>query len=142
MNRNEKRRARRAKAAERRATLRAARDGGFTKPYYMKELKKKRNREAVRIREKRKQAYERKIQRVRTYYETEIDRQDVPTIIRELWDMGIKIQNDDYYKDFIDEHENIISRLDIKGIVEDKLRQAEENLSYFDEADTDPLGLF
>jgi hypothetical protein len=65
----------------------------------------------------------------------------VSEIIKEMWNRGYKIRIDQYYKDFIDEHEDLLTSDFIDEIMRDKFEREEEDLrrayEFWDE-DNDP----
>ena len=54
-------------------------------------------------------------------------------IIKEMWNRGYKIRIDQYYKDFIDEHEDLLTSDFIDDIMREKFDREEEELRRQDE---------
>lgn len=135
------RRERRHQSAIRRAKAKSRKDGGFTEEYYLDILEKKRRKELRKIAEKKKATYESRHQHNKSFYESFKENHSVSEIIKEMWNRGYKIRIDQYYKDFIDEHEDLLTSDFIDEIMRDKFEREEEALrrvNEFWDDDSDP----
>lgn len=96
---------------------------------------------AQKMRERRKVDYARKTKNMETFA-SKFNNMEKNAIIRSLYDRGIKIQEDDYYNQFIDEHERDINADLIQNKIDEHLKQAEEFENLWDDynPDMDPLG--
>ena len=123
------RRERRHAAAIRRVKAKSQETmGGFDEKYRIESLEKKRRAELRKIAEKKKASYESRHKHNRSFYEDFKKDHNISEIIKAMWDRGYKIQVDDYYKDFIDEHENILTKSFIDDIMQDRFDKEEREL--------------
>lgn len=122
------RRERRHQSAIRRAKAKSRKTGGFTEEYYLDILEKKRKKELRKIAVKKKATYESRHQHNKSFYESFKENHSVSEIIKEMWNRGYKIRIDQYYKDFIDEHEDLLTSDFIDEIMRDKFEREEEDL--------------
>ena len=116
--------------------------GGFDEKYRLENLEKKRRAELRKIAEKKKASYENRHKHNRSFYEDFKKDHDISEIIKAMWDRGYKIQVDDYYKDFIDEHEDVLTKSVIDDIMQDKFEREERELQRqndFWDDDNDPF---
>lgn len=136
------RRERRHRAAVRRAKAKSQKTGGFDEKYQLENLEKKRKVELRKIAEKKKRSYENRHKYNRSFYEDFKKDHSVSEIIKAMWDRGYKIQIDQYYKDFIDEHENLLTESFIDDIMQEKFDKEERELQRqndFWDDDNDPF---
>lgn len=91
--------------------------GGFDEKYRIEKLEKNRRAELRKIAEKKKASYESRHKHNRSFYEDFKKDHNISEIIKAMWDRGYKIQIDDYYKDFIDEHEGLLTKSFIDDIM-------------------------
>ena len=122
------RRERRHQSAIRRAKANSRKTGGFTEKYNLDNLEKKRRNELRKIVERKKATYERRHKYNMSFYESFKENHNVSEIIKEMWNRGYKIRIDQYYKDFIDEHEGLLTSDFIDDIMRDKFKREEEEL--------------
>lgn len=127
------RRERRHQSAIRRVKIKSRKNGGFTEQYELDILEKKRKKELHKIAEKKKATYERRHRYNVSFYESFKENHNVSEIIKEMWDRGYKIRIDQYYKDFIDEHEDLLTSDFIDEIMREKFNREEEELRRQDE---------
>ena len=137
------RRERRHAAAIKRAKAKSQKTtSGFDEKYQLEKLEKKRRAELRKIAEKKKASYESRHKHNRSFYEEFKKDHNVSEIIKAMWDRGYKIQIDEYYKDFIDEHENILTKSFIDDIMQDKFDKEQKELQRqndFWDDDNDPF---
>lgn len=127
------RRERRHQSAIRRAKAKSRKIGGFTEQYELDNLEKKRREELRKIAEKKKATYENRHKYNVSFYESFKKDHNVSEIIKEMWNRGYKIRIDQYYKDFIDEHEDLLTSDFIDEIMREKFNREEEELRRQDE---------
>ena len=116
--------------------------GGFDEKYLLEKLEKKRRAELRNIEKKKKASYESRHKHNRSFYEEFKKDHKVSEIVKAMWDRGYKIQIDDYYKDFIDEHEDILTKSFIDDIMQDKFDREQKELQRqndFWDDDNDPF---
>ncbi len=111
------RRERRRLSAIKRVKAKSQQTGGFDEKYRLANLEKKRRTELKKIAEKKKRSYENRHRYNRSFYEDFKKDHNVSEIIKAMWDRGYKIQVDQYYKDFIDEHEGMLTKSFIDDIM-------------------------
>lgn len=136
------RRERRHLAAVRRAKAKSQRTGGFDAKYQLENLEKRRNTELRKIAEKKKASYENRHKYNRSFYESFKKDHSVSEVIKAMWDRGYKIQIDQYYKDFIDEHETLLTEDFLDKIMTEKFEREERELrrqNDFWDDDNDPF---
>ena len=116
--------------------------GGFDEKYRIESLEKKRRAALRKIAEKKKASYESRHKHNRSFYEDFKKDHNISEIIKAMWDRGYKIQIDDYYKDFIDEHEDLLTKSFIDDIMQEKFDREERELQRqndFWDDDNDPF---
>lgn len=137
------RRERRHNAAIKRVKAKSQKTtGGFDEKYRIEKLEKKRRAELRKIAEKKKASYESRHKHNRSFYEDFKKDHNISEIIKAMWDRGYKIQVDDYYKDFIDEHEDLLTKSFIDDIMQEKFDREERELKRqndFWDDDNDPF---
>lgn len=137
------RRERRHAAAVKRVKAKSQKTtSGFDEKYQLEKLEKKRRAELRKIAEKKKASYESRHKHNRSFYEEFKKDHNVSEIIKAMWDRGYKIQIDEYYKDFIDEHEDILTKSFIDDIMQDKFDKEQKELQRqndFWDDDNDPF---
>lgn len=111
------RRERRRLSAIKRVKAKSQQTGGFDEKYRLANLEKKRRTELKKIAEKKKHSYENRHRYNRSFYEDFKKDHNVSEIIKAMWNRGYKIQVDQYYKDFIDEHEGMLTKSFIDDIM-------------------------
>lgn len=137
------RRERRHAAAIRRVKAKSQNTtGGFDEKYRLANLEKNRRAELRKIGEKKKASYESRHKHNRSFYEEFKKDHNISEIIKAMWDRGYKIQVDEYYKDFIDEHEDLLTKSFIDDIMQEKFDREERELQRqndFWDNDNDPF---
>lgn len=127
------RRERRHQSAIRRVKIKSKKTGGFTEQYELDNLEKKRRKELRKIAEKKKATYENRHKHNVSFYESFKEDHNVSEIIKEMQNRGYKIRIDQYYKDFINEHEDLLTSDFIDDIMREKFNREEEELRRQDE---------
>lgn len=115
---------------------------GFDEKYRLENLEKKRRAELRKIVEKKKASYESRHKHNQSFYEEFKKDHNISEIIKAMWDRGYKIQVDEYYKDFIDEHEDLLTKSFIDDIMQEKFDREERELKRqndFWDDDNDPF---